>query len=109
MTLPCDYPGCTNRTGLYEPFPVCKSCMNATCPDHQIPGTLTDADVDAPAVCYCKDCADYVPPYNVEVAIFDTQTDGRRTFLCRHADTILATLHWADPFHPVQIRKAARS
>lgn len=61
MTLRCDYPHCSARTDLYTPFPACVSCGNATCPEHQIPGTLTEPDLDQPAVCYCKDCADYVP------------------------------------------------
>ena len=61
MPAICEYPGCTTTTDIYTPFPTCVSCQSATCPEHQIPGTLTDADLDQPPVCYCHDCAEFMP------------------------------------------------
>lgn len=51
---------------------------------------------------------DVIAPYEVEVSLFDTIRQERYSWFCRHTDVILSVLFWADDFHPVHIRKAAR-
>ncbi len=52
----CDH--CTSRSEEYTSFPSCSSCGDDICPACTVPGTTTDADVDAPSTGLCLVCRD---------------------------------------------------
>jgi hypothetical protein len=47
---------CRKRSEEYTAFPSCRECLDDICPDCAAPGTTTDADLDSPATCLCKQC-----------------------------------------------------
>jgi hypothetical protein len=47
---------CGARSPEYTQWPICNSCGEYTCPKDEVPGTRTDADVDAPETNLCKAC-----------------------------------------------------
>lgn len=52
----CDYDGCKKRSEEYTSWPSCQMCMLDCCPEHQHPGSKTDADLDTPETCLCLTC-----------------------------------------------------
>ena len=48
---------CGARSIEFEQWPTCLECSDHCCPEHQQPGTLVDADLDAPPTCLCLECA----------------------------------------------------
>lgn len=54
----CDAPGCGRRSEEYTEWPRCRECFAHRCPEHQVAGTLTETDLDAPASCLCVPCAE---------------------------------------------------
>lgn len=62
FTTTCDVPVgqesgiCGRRAGEYTAWPSCRSCYDNVCPAHQVPGSLTEADVDCPETCLCMPC-----------------------------------------------------
>jgi hypothetical protein len=53
----CDYAGCGKRAEEYTAWPTCRECLDDFCPDHYVPGSKTDPDLDAPEKCLCRACA----------------------------------------------------
>lgn len=64
FTTTCDFKAhtgdeaCGRRAGEYTSWPHCRECGMDLCPEHQVPGSLIDADVDQPATALCVDCVE---------------------------------------------------
>jgi hypothetical protein len=49
---------CGKRSDEYSAWPRCRDCGDHCCPEHQKPGSKTDADLDTQETCLCLLCFD---------------------------------------------------